>query len=318
MYEGLFDDRMPGASPHAVPPVEMPSDLQDMPSEMPSDVPFVMSEDFAPDWPPEVVPVAFWPEDVLRRALQQAPGVRLARVVAEALDVDGNLEVGTPTSTAPHVREGECADEGEGAGSDAAAAGGMGVGFSVLADLSDEALADVVVACGRLQSWVAGVRARVVAERAARESHPLAHNSLVGQVTGELVVTAPEATEVVVRAESGTQHPTVITALLRGRIDTRKAHTLLRSASRLTVAERAEPPRACGRGGGRRAHRARRRAPAEPGRRSRPGGRDGARPHRGGGHARGALGLGRQLCAVVGGLAPAPGLTRCGWGNGRC
>jgi hypothetical protein len=232
MYEGLFDDRMPGEHPDTAPPVEVPRDMPEVPPGM--------SEDFAPDWPPEVVPVAFWPEDVLRRALQDTPGVRLARVVAEALDVDGNLEVGMPTntSTAPHLGAG--AEEGEGAGSDTAAGGGVGLGFSVLGDLSDEALADVVVACGRLQSWVAGVQARVVAERAGRESHPLAHSSLVGQVTGELVVTAPEATEVVVRAESGTRHPTVIAALLAGRIDTRKAHTLLRSASRLTVLERAE------------------------------------------------------------------------------
>lgn len=228
MYEGLFDERMPGAHADAVP---------GMPPGMPPD----MSEGLAPDWPPEVVPVAFWPEDVLRRALQDAPGARLARVVAEALDVDGNLEIGMPPNTTTSPRIGADTGAGEGASGDAAAGGGAGgLGFSVLADLSDEALADVVVACARLQSWVAGVQARVVAERAARESHPLAHNSLVGQVTGELVVTAPEATEVVVRAESGTQHPTVITALLKGRIDTRKAHTLLRSASRLTVAERAE------------------------------------------------------------------------------
>jgi hypothetical protein len=230
MYEGPFGDRMPGAYPDAVPPVEMPSDLQEMPPAMSPAIPPGIPEDFGPDWPPEVVPVAFWPEDVLRRALQEAPGVRLARVVAEAVDVDGNLEIGMSVA----------ADLGAGAGTGPTAGGGAGVGFSALADLSDEALADVVVACGRLQSWVAGVQARVVAERAGRESHPLAHSSLVGQVTGELVVTAPEATEVVVRAESGTQHPTVIAALLKGRIDTRKAHTLLRSASRLTVAERAE------------------------------------------------------------------------------
>jgi hypothetical protein len=248
MYEGLFDDRMPGAHAVAVPlvemsrdmpemPPEMPPDMPtDMPPDMPTDMPTDMSGDSAPDWPPEVVPVAFWPEDVLRRALQEAPGARLARVVAEAVDVDGNLDIGMPAAADRDRAPGA----GTGPAGGGGAAGGAGVGFSVLADLSDEALADVVVACGRLQSWLAGVQARVVAERAARESHPLAHNSLVGQVTGELVVTAPEATEVVVRAESGTQHPTVITALLKGRIDTRKAHTLLRSASRLTVAERAE------------------------------------------------------------------------------
>ncbi|MEU4386383.1 HNH endonuclease [Promicromonospora sp. NPDC023805] len=230
MYEGLFDDRTPGAQLDAVPPVEMPGGMPETPPDMPPDMLPATPKGFPPDWPPEVVPVAFWPEDVLRRALQDAPGARLARVVAEAVDVDGNLEIGMPVAADPDQ------DSGDGAG----AGGGAGVGFSVLADLSDEALADMVVACGRLQSWVAGVQARVVAERAARESHPLAHNSLVGQVTGELVVTAPEATEVVVRAESGTRHPTVITALLKGRIDTRKAHTLLRSASRLTVVERAE------------------------------------------------------------------------------
>jgi hypothetical protein len=98
----------------------------------------------------------------------------------------------------------------------------------------------MVAACGHLQSWAAGVQARVVAERAARETDPLAHGSLVGQVTSELVVTGSEGTEVVVRAESGARHPSVISALATGRIDVRKAHTLLRSASQLTEAERAE------------------------------------------------------------------------------
>ncbi|MFI2487692.1 HNH endonuclease, partial [Promicromonospora kroppenstedtii] len=61
-----------------------------------------------------------------------------------------------------------------------------------------------------------------------------------GQVTAELVVTQAEGSEVVVRAESGVEHPTVISALVAGRIDVKKAHTLLRSAARLTVVERAE------------------------------------------------------------------------------
>jgi hypothetical protein len=153
-----------------------------------------------PGWPPDAVPVALWPEPALRAALSGAPGVGLARVVAEACD--------------PYT--------------------------GVLGDLSDDALGDLMVASGRLQSWSAGLQARIVAERAGRESHPLAHNSLVGQVTTELVVTGTEATDVVVRAEAGAQHPTVIGALETGRIDVRKAHTLLRSASQLTVAERAE------------------------------------------------------------------------------
>ncbi|MFD2024954.1 HNH endonuclease signature motif containing protein [Promicromonospora aerolata] len=155
-----------------------------------------------PDWPPDSVPVVLWPEDVLRQALAQVRGVRLARVVAEAVDLGGES--------------------------------------GALGGLSDDALGDLMVACGRLQSWAAGVQAHVVAERAARESHVLAHGSLIGQVTGELVVTEPEATEVVVRAESGARHPSVITALTTGQIDVRKAHTLLRSATQLTAAERAE------------------------------------------------------------------------------
>ncbi|GHH78946.1 hypothetical protein GCM10017772_43630 [Promicromonospora soli] len=175
------------------------------------------------DRPPAGVPVVLWPETVLREALRGVPGVGLARVVAEAIDLDGNLD--DAPGGGPDDGGGDCAGDR---------------GSDVLGDLSDDALGDLVVAAGRLQSWATGMQALVVAERAARETHPLAHNSLVGQVTGELVVTEPEATEVVVRAESGAQHPTVITALLAGRIDARKAHTLLRSATQLTIAERAE------------------------------------------------------------------------------
>ncbi|MFD2024871.1 HNH endonuclease signature motif containing protein [Promicromonospora aerolata] len=156
------------------------------------------------DWPPSVVPVVLCPVEILQQALAGAPGAQLARVVADATDRATELDP------------------------------------DLLAELPDDALADLATACGRLQSWAAGLQARVVAERAARETNPLAHASLVGQVTSELVVTEREATEVVVRAESGTQHPTVIAALVAGRIDVRKAHTLLRSATQLTVAERTE------------------------------------------------------------------------------
>jgi hypothetical protein len=164
--------------------------------------------DSMPDWPPDAVPVALWPVETLRAALRGTPGAELARVVAEAVGV------GVGASAVP--------DE------------------DPLKDLPDGALSDMVAACGHLQSWAAGVQARVVAERAARETDPLAHGSLVGQVTSELVVTGSEGTEVVVRAESGARHPSVISALATGRIDVRKAHTLLRSASQLTEAERAE------------------------------------------------------------------------------
>lgn len=157
-----------------------------------------------PDWPPSALPVALWPVETLRLALSDAPGAQLARVVSEVMDRATELDPDLP------------------------------------AELPDDALADLATACGRLQSWAAGLQARVVAERAARETSPLAHSSLVGQVTGELVVTEAEASEVVVRAEAGSQHPTVVAALVAGRIDVRKAHTLLRSAAQLTVDERAE------------------------------------------------------------------------------
>ena len=183
---------------------------------------------FPPGWPPDAVPVFLWPQETLQQALTGAPGPWLARVVAEAIDLAGHLDPG-------HLDPGRL-DGGRDLHADA----DLDAGAGVLGGLSDDTLGDLMVACGRLQSWAAGIQARVVAERAGRESHPLAHSSLVGQVMGELVVTDPEATEVVVRAESGTQHPTVIDALVAGRIDARKAHVLLRSASQLTVTERAE------------------------------------------------------------------------------
>src|SRR5690606_25433916 len=81
--------------------------------------------------------------------------------------------------------------------------GADGAGSGMLADLPDDALADLVVACGRVQSWAAGVQSHVVAERAARESHPLAHSSLVAQVSGELSVTRPDAPAISSPAEGG-------------------------------------------------------------------------------------------------------------------
>ncbi|MFD7306826.1 HNH endonuclease [Promicromonospora sp. NPDC059942] len=155
-----------------------------------------------PAWPSDAVSVASsaWSVDRLRAALAGTVGAELARVVEEVTDPEAGL----------------------------------------LPDLPDDALGDLVVACGRLQSWAAGLQARVVGERASRETSPLAHSSLVAQVTGELVVTGAEASEVVVRGESGADHPTVITALTAGQIDVRKAHTLLRSATQLTTDERAE------------------------------------------------------------------------------
>jgi hypothetical protein len=188
--------------------------------------------DTVPVSPPDALasygPVALWPVEVLQEALAGAPGAELARVVAEY----------TGLGAAPRGGAGPVL-VGESVGSDPEAAA-VEDRSAPLAALSDDMLGDLAAACARLQSWAAGVQALAVAERAGRESSPLAHNSLVGQVTAELVVTQAEGSEVVVRAESGADHPTVISALVAGRIDVKKAHTLLRSASQLTVAERAE------------------------------------------------------------------------------
>lgn len=175
-------------------------------------------------------PVALWPVEALREALAGAPGGELAWVVAEY----------TGVGSAPRAAAGTGLAVGPAAGLAAVADGEPAEGSAVLAALSDDVLGELVGACARLQSWAAGVQAQAVAERAARETSPLAHDSLVGQVTAELAITQAEGSEVVVRAESGAQHPTVIGALVSGRIDVRKAHTLLRSAAQLTVAERAE------------------------------------------------------------------------------
>ncbi|MFI2489011.1 HNH endonuclease [Promicromonospora kroppenstedtii] len=178
----------------------------------------------------EFGPVGLWPEEVLRGALSEAPGAELARVVGEVTGLGAGSLGGADSALA--------GEPGAGSGPGLTTASEDGAGL--LAGLSDDMLGDLAGACARLQSWAAGVQAVVVAERAGRESSPLAHNSLVGQVTAELVVTQAEGSEVVVRAESGAEHPTVIDALVSGRIDVKKAHTLLRSAAQLTVVERAE------------------------------------------------------------------------------
>ncbi|MFI2364745.1 HNH endonuclease [Promicromonospora sp. NPDC019610] len=200
---------------------------------------------------------ALWPDESLRRALGGAPGAELAWVVAASTGIGAASSDGEDGGSAGALPAG-CAAIGDGSGrlvglsgdvlaeqpGDASAeqpgdASAEQPG-DALAELSDDALADLMSACARLQSWAAGVQALAVAERAARETSPLAHSSLVGQVTAELVITQAEGPEVVVRAESGAEHPTVIAALVQGRIDVRKAHTLLRSAADLTVAERGE------------------------------------------------------------------------------
>jgi hypothetical protein len=119
--------------------------------------------DWPPDTaPPDALPVMLWSEETLRAALAGLPGARLARILAEAT----GLGAGLATTSIDGGVDG-VVDE------------------LLLGDLSDDALGDLVVAAGRLQSWTAGLQARIVAERARRESHPLAHSSLVGQVTGE-------------------------------------------------------------------------------------------------------------------------------------
>ncbi|WP_084800603.1 HNH endonuclease, partial [Promicromonospora kroppenstedtii] len=178
----------------------------------------------------EFGPVVLWPEEVLREALAEAPGAELARVVSEVTGLGAGRLGGADSALAG----------GPGAGSGPGLTTVSEDGSGPLAGLSDDMLGDLASACARLQSWAAGVQAVAVAERAGRETSPLAHASLVGQVTAELVVTQAEGSEVVVRAESGAEHPTVIDALVSGRIDVKKAHTLLRSAAQLTVVERAE------------------------------------------------------------------------------
>jgi hypothetical protein len=106
-------------------------------------------------WPPTGLPVALWPAEMLREALTGGPGVGLARLVAEAADVEGQLDAGPDSA-------------GSTSGVDAHA------GQGALADLPDDVLVEMLGACGRLQSWAAGIQARVVAERAARETNPLA------------------------------------------------------------------------------------------------------------------------------------------------
>ncbi|MFE7509155.1 HNH endonuclease, partial [Promicromonospora sp. NPDC057488] len=108
-------------------------------------------------------PVVLWPEEVLREALAEAPGAELARVVAEYTGLGAASAGGAGAALAeePDV---------EGGLRSVAVADGS----APLTALSDDMLGDLAAACSRLQSWAAGVQAHVVAERAGRETSPLA------------------------------------------------------------------------------------------------------------------------------------------------
>lgn len=77
MNDGQLDHGMAGAL------LDDPAWSETVPSDTP---------DPGPEWPPDVVPVFLWPQETLQLALRDAPGPRLARVVAEAIDLAGNLD----------------------------------------------------------------------------------------------------------------------------------------------------------------------------------------------------------------------------------
>ncbi|MFE7507276.1 HNH endonuclease, partial [Promicromonospora sp. NPDC057488] len=108
-------------------------------------------------------PVALWPDEVLQEALTEAPGAELARVVAEftGLGAASHGDAGAALAEEPDV---------EGGLRSVAVADGP----ARLTALSDDMLGELAAACSRLQSWAAGVQAHVVAERAGRETSPLA------------------------------------------------------------------------------------------------------------------------------------------------
>ena len=100
-------------------------------------------------------------------------------------------------------------------------------------------LAAVVSATQRLASWARAQQARAGAALVTEQGGILGIDQAATVVKDRLHVTAPEGSQIVVRADRCTRFPTVLDALAEGRIDTRKADTLLGAGAELTDQERA-------------------------------------------------------------------------------
>lgn len=115
---------------------------------------------------------------------------------------------------------------------------GSGTGPDV--QVTDSELRSVVSGWEQVISWARAAQARASAELMARTDDPLSRDSTAGEIAGDLHVTTGEGWQIATRGEGTTLYPQLDQALTLGKVDTKKADTLLRAGADLTVAERGE------------------------------------------------------------------------------
>ncbi|GAB4085274.1 hypothetical protein GCM10028784_19040 [Myceligenerans cantabricum] len=172
------------------------------------------ARDVGPDGlPGRVVPAAEWlSEDV--QVL--GPGTALAGSLARLTGVE-------PPSGLPAA--GIDATDGDASG---------------LEELEAGELRRVVAGWERVVSWARAAQARVARELMARTDGVLERDSVAGEVSAELHVTAGEGWQVAARGEGLGRYPLLGADLAGGRVDAKKADTFLRAGVGLTPAERGE------------------------------------------------------------------------------
>ncbi|MBE1874753.1 DUF222 domain-containing protein [Myceligenerans pegani] len=109
----------------------------------------------------------------------------------------------------------------------------------VMGRLDAVELAGVVAATERLASWARSLQARAAAALVEVQGGILGVDQAATVIKDRLHVTAREGSVIVNRADRCTRFPDVLDALAAGRIDTRKADTLLGAGAELTDDERA-------------------------------------------------------------------------------
>ncbi|RPF21725.1 HNH endonuclease [Myceligenerans xiligouense] len=116
---------------------------------------------------------------------------------------------------------------------------GMPATAGVLGRLDAVELAGVVAATERVTAWAQALQARAAAALVAAQGGVLGVDQAATVVKDRLHVTAREGTTIVSRGDRCARFPDVLEALGTGRIDARKADTLLGAGAELTDGERA-------------------------------------------------------------------------------
>ena len=105
-------------------------------------------------------------------------------------------------------------------------------------EADDYLLLDVAARWHDVVSWATAMQSRALGEIARRRAWTAEHNAAAAEISARLRVPQGEANKLMARGAGLAEHPQVMDALHRARIDTTKADILLRSGNPLTDAER--------------------------------------------------------------------------------